>query len=120
MGAGIIGMFGDFLGITEKLSRYDKKVINATIQHALNQTRVHIARTRKTHEDIPSAILSTLWMETAQKIQNINNDEVQQWGKMLEQKAKYWSDPNGYDEYLLNNYEIRLTEVEKRLNELVK
>lgn len=96
----------------------DKAAIRNIVIHALNQTRIHIARTRNEKGDVPSAILSNIWQSASNDLFKYKGEQIRNFATILESKSKYWSDPKGFNSNLLDEYEMRLTQVEHKLNEL--
>ena len=119
MGISYLALVTDFLSRLPVLNDREKRVVQDSVSYAVNQTRLHIANTRQNQSDVPSAILSNIWMETAQRLSKVGNEEVKSWADMLREKARYWSDPKGYNLQHLQEYQIRLTDVEDKLNTLI-
>ncbi len=98
----------------------EKAAIRNIVLHALNQTRTHIARTRNEKGDIPSAILSNIWQTASQDLLKYKGEQIRHFAMILEMKSKYWSDPKGFNLGLLDEYEMRLNQVEQELNLLTQ
>ncbi len=117
----IIGMFGEYVDRGNNLPHKDKMRIYDIVSTAIGFTRTNIARYRTDEGDFPSQILSTIWRNAASELKMIkSNNELKNFAKILEEKSKYWSDPQGYHTNLIEEYSMRLTEVENKLNEIIR
>ncbi len=114
----ILGLTSDIISNSTSLSKKDKDTVHNEVTYALNQTRTHIRNTRQGNTDQPSSHLSNVWQRTGRRLRQIGHTEVQGLADTIEQKSKYWSDPTDYDLQNLDQYEMRLTQVESKLNEL--
>lgn len=101
------------------LSNSEKKLIEDEVKYALNQTRLHIAQTRTHSKDIASSQLSNIWRRVGSRLSDIGNESVRCYARTIEEKSKYWSDPNNYDRENLEKYEMYLTQVEDKLKFLL-
>lgn len=121
MGIGFIQLVVDELHFNVgQLNKKEKKVVREVVFYALNQTRAHIARTRDTRGDVPSAILSNIWLSASQDLLKYHSERIKNFAATLEVKSRYWSDPKGFNKELLDEYEMRLNQVEEVLNELTQ
>jgi hypothetical protein len=91
---------------------YDKVI------YAINQTRVHIRNTRQGNADQSSAQLSNIWQRTGRELRRIRHNEIQMLARTIEEKSKYWSDPSNYDFQNLEQYEMKLAQVEDNLKRI--
>lgn len=120
-------MFEFFLDLIEQitehsrsLSRKQRQMIHDQILYAINQTKVHMQATSINGKDRSSTSLSNIWQRSAAKVKRVNSREVSQLAKTIEEKAKYWSDTEGYDRDNFVAYHMRINEVEQTLNQLCK
>lgn len=114
----LLELTSDIISSSTILSRTDKRMVHDEVNYALNQTRTHIRNTRQGNIDQPSSHLSNVWLRTGKRLRRIRHPEIQWLAKTIEQKSKYWSDPIDYDLQNLDRYEMRLTQVEDKLNEI--
>lgn len=110
----------DIISNSLSLSKIDKDTVFDEVTYALNQTRTHIRNTRKDNKDQPSSHLSNVWQRTGKRLRRIRNSDIQRLAEIIEQKSKYWSDPTIYDLQNINHYEMRLTQVETKLNQICR
>ncbi len=103
-----------------QLSDKDKDLVFEHVSYALEQTRAHIASTRKNGPDKSSTILSNIWQRTARNIKVVKNPIVKQLVETIEEKGKYWSDPNSYDKEQFDRYNMRITQVDSTLKKMCK
>ncbi|WP_374505782.1 hypothetical protein [Flavobacterium sp.] len=120
-------MLGYILELVERisiekneLSNNDRSLVFEHVSYALAQTRAHIATTRKSGLDKPSTILSNIWQRTARNIKIVKNPVVKQLVETIEEKGRYWSDPNTYDKKQFDNYNMRITQVDSTLKKMCK
>ncbi|NTS43024.1 hypothetical protein HRG84_19210 [Flavisolibacter sp. BT320] len=118
MGVFVLELVKNYIARTGELSNEEKFKVSEIVSHAIRLTRTHIVRTRKDQTDIPSQILSTTWQEAANSLRRIGGVTLQKFAKTLEEKSRFWSDPNGFKPRLLDEYEMKLTEVEAKLQEV--
>jgi hypothetical protein len=116
----IFFLFKGYLDRATSLSKSDKIKVNEIVSHAIRFTRTHISRTRENKTDIPSQMLSTIWQEAANKLKRFGNEDLKRFAKTLENKSKYWSDPDGFRPDVLDEYGMLLTQVETKLEELTE
>ncbi|WP_167618547.1 hypothetical protein [Maribellus sediminis] len=116
----ILELTTDIISKSLSLSKVDKETIFDEVTYALNQTRTHIRNTRLGNKDQASSHLSNVWQRTGKHLRRIRHHEIQELADIIEQKSKYWSDPDIYDLQNLNNYEMRLIQVETKLNNICK
>lgn len=114
----ILELTSDIVSNSTSLSKTDKDTVHDEVTYALNQTRTHIRNTRRGNTDQPSSQLSNVWQRTGKRLRRIKHPQIQGLADTIEQKSKYWSDPTDYDLQNLDLYEMRLTQVESKLNEL--
>jgi hypothetical protein len=118
MGVWMFNMVNDYITRAKGLSKSEKQKVNEIVTNAIRLTRTYITRTRKLGDDEPSQILSTTWQDASNKLKKFGDESLQSFAQMLEEKSKYWSDPNGYDVEELQRYGMMLTQVETKLKEL--
>jgi hypothetical protein len=116
----ILELTTNIISNSPSLSQVDKDTVYDEVTYVLNQTRTHIRNTRQGITDQPSSHLSNIWQRTGKRLRRIRNPEIQILAETIEQKSKYWSDPIIYDLQNLNRYEMRLTQVENKLNEICR
>ena len=105
---------------SNELSPQHKELIFEHVSFALEQTRAYISSSRKNGSDKSSSILSNIWQRTARNIKAIENPDVRRFVKTIEEKARYWSDPNSYDKEQFDNYNMRIFQVETTLKQMCK
>lgn len=110
----------DILNETVALSQKDKDFIYDQVSYALKQTQSHINSTRTNGRDISSPTLSNIWQRAANNIKDVNNKNIKSLAVTIEEKSKYWADPDRYDTSQFDNFQMRITQVELTLNRLCK
>jgi hypothetical protein len=97
----------------------EKELVEATlsaVNHAANHTRGYLAdlrdnpSNRRREKEIE---LSDAWVEVGKSLLRINDPAAQKLYDRCFMKAKYWSDPDGYDLSGNDNIDIRLETVLK-------
>lgn len=114
----ILDLAQDLLNATRALSDKDKQLAHYHVTYALNQTKIHMLHTSRGEKDQASASLSNIWQRAGQKIQQIKNTDVRNLAFTIEQKSKYWADPDRFDQQQFDQYRMRIFQVESTLNEL--
>jgi isocitrate dehydrogenase len=115
----ILGLTSDIIMRTHSLTVKEKRLIRDEVNYAINQTRTHISNTRKGNVDKASSQLSNIWRRVGNKLQEINNRRINELANTIEQKSKYWSDPDNYSIENIRRFEMRLTQVEQTLEEII-
>lgn len=118
MGVSILDIVNDYIFQANKLSKSDKSEVYNIVSHVIRFTRTYISRTRQDQADIPSQMLSTIWQEASNTLKKLGNNELKIFAEILENKSKYWTDPEGFRPDVLDEYAMKLTQVEIKLNEL--
>lgn len=116
----MFSLITDLLHNSSKLSTKDKDLIFEVVTNGINKTRAFISTNRVDNLDRPSNILSNVWQSAAVDLKRLNNTSLKPFIFTLYEKSKYWSDPDTYDKSQMEEYKMRLTEVEKSLNDLIK
>ncbi len=102
----------------QELSVKDKRLIYDEVSFALKQTKAHINATRRNRSDTASTTLSNIWQRASRNIAQINHPVVKQLADTIEQKSRYWSDPDGYETGHFKKYSMRIVQVEETLNKI--
>lgn len=105
---------------SSNLSKKEKDLIWEVVTNGLNKTRAFIATNRVNNMDKPSHILSNVWQSAAADLKKLNNEELNPFINTLYEKSKYWSDPDTYDLNQMEEYKMRLIQVENSLKDLIK
>ncbi|TND07425.1 MAG: hypothetical protein FD123_3275 [Bacteroidetes bacterium] len=116
----ILGLAEKISFEANKLSTKDKDLIFDQVSFALEQTRAHISSTRKNDTDKSSTILSNIWQRTARNIKGVKHPTVKQLVETIEEKGKYWSDPDSYNKEQFDKYTMRITQVDSTLKKMCK
>lgn len=116
----MFGLIMDLFRGTSGISKDEKIFLFDKVTDGLNKTRAFIAENRKNNIDKTSNILSTVWQGVAVELKKMNNKNLDPFINTLYQKSVYWSDPNIYDKEQMDEYKMRLKEVETTLNNLIK
>lgn len=101
------------------LSTAEKMYIKNIVTNAISFTETHISRTRINNKDVSSQILSTIWLNAANKLRNYNNENVNYFANALETKSAYWSNPVGNRGSINLDYSIKLTAIKAQLKQIV-
>lgn len=110
----------DILSEASGLSKKDKDFVYDHVSYAIKQTKSHISATRTNGRDKPSSILSNIWQRASQNIKKINNRKIKNLAETIEEKSKYWADPDNYDTAQFDHFQMRISQVESTLNQLYK
>jgi hypothetical protein len=110
----------DILNETTKLSQKDKDFVYDQVSYALKQTQSHINSTRANGKDKSSSTLSNVWQRASKQIKTVSNSRIQNLAETIEEKSKYWADPDGYDTTHFESFQMRISQVELTLKELCK
>jgi hypothetical protein len=114
----ILNLTKNILSGTETLSQKDKDLVVDNIAYAILQTKAHINSTRQRNKDKSSSVLANIWQRTASNIKGIENADIKELVEVIEQKSKYWSDPDSYDKKLFDQYQMKITQVESQIEKL--
>ena len=114
----ILELTSNIISQTYTLSEIDKETVNDEVSYALNQTRLHILNTRRDGLDKASSQLSNIWRRVGNRLRQIHDQDIENLATTIEQKSIYWSDPINYDVKNLEYFEMRLTQVEQKLNQI--
>jgi len=110
----------DILRETTRLSQKDKDFVYDQVSYALKQTQSHINSTRANGRDKSSPTLSNIWQRASKQIKTVSNIRIKNLAETIEEKSKYWADPDGYDTMQFENFQMRISEVQSTLKELCK
>jgi hypothetical protein len=110
----------DILSETIRLSQKDKDFVYDQVSFALKQTKSYISSTRTNGRDKSSAVLSNIWQRASKSIKTINNEKIRSLAQTIEEKSKYWADPDSYDNTQFDKYQMRILQVETTLKNLCK
>ena len=116
-----MGLLGTFIQSKEyqdnKLSRKSEMI--SALNEALRYTKMHISKTRNEYGDAESSLISDKWSKVAKLMRPYNEVTA----NILEMKADYWLNPNGFKEDFQNqsrrfDFRFRIVEVENMINRL--
>ncbi|HPT73052.1 MAG TPA: hypothetical protein PLE74_12320 [Candidatus Cloacimonadota bacterium] len=105
---------------SENLSESEKTLVHDEVLNAIIQTRAHIAQTRINFVDKSSPIIANIWLRTSLRLKRIRNGNVQDLASTIEQKSRYWADPQNYNLRNIIEYKMRLEEVETALKTICR
>jgi hypothetical protein len=115
---GLLGTVVQTLEYKDNKSSQRSELISA-LNEALRYTKKHIEKTRSEYGDAESEIISENWSKVAKLMRPFNEVTA----NILEMKADYWLNPNGFKEDIQNNsrrfdFRFRIVEVEKMIDRL--
>ena len=116
----ILELTSNLLSRAKNISEKEKKLLKNELNFSINQTRTHISNFRNNGADRASGQLSNIWRRAGLKLQAINNPELVDLAKTIEEKSKYWADPISYDKDDLEKNEMYLSQVEHKLKEITQ
>jgi len=115
---GLIGTFIQSMEYQNSKSIQKSEIISG-LNEALRYTKMHISETRDEYGDAESTLISDKWSKVAELIRPYNEVTA----NILEMKADYWLNPNGFKEDIQNqnrrfDFRFKIVEVEKMINRL--
>lgn len=114
----ILDLTEKILSDKEQLTPKQIELICDSVSFALRQTKAHINSTRINNSDKASAVLSNIWQRTSNNIKSIKSQNVKQLVQTIDEKSKYWADPDSYDTEQFNRFSMRISQVEATINKL--
>lgn len=101
------------------LSKEDRQIIKDEVTNALVLTRNAIEQYENGIVDENSNVISFQWAKASRRISMINNQYAKEFAARLMEKSKYWSMPNSYNEDLIDQFKIRIDDIEQTMNDFV-
>ncbi len=106
-----------FLQLRSMRLEKEKAHVDATlnaVNHAANHTRAYLADVRKNDDaknrDLERS-LSDKWLEVGNALRKIDVPEARELHERCFMKARYWSDPDGWNDAIANELDISLENV---------
>lgn len=110
----------DILNESTGLSKKDKDFVYDHVSYALKQTKSHINSTRVRGRDKSSPTLSNIWQRASKQIKTVSNSRIQNLAETIEEKSKYWADPDSYGTTQFDSFQMRISQLELTLKEFCK